>query len=101
MIRCSAIEIPSFSHGKHCESFPHRCCSRGYSSAPIHKEQEKGMRARGLPSGRALGRSAKSEGMTFVHFTRRPLRAVILSAAKNLSERPFTSFRVTLSVSHS
>ena len=33
--------------------------------------------------------------MTFVHFTPRPIGGVILSGAKNLSERPFVSLRVT------
>ena len=35
------------------------------------------------------------ECKTFVHFTTSLFRAVILSAAKNLTARPFTSFRVT------
>jgi hypothetical protein len=35
---------------------------------------------------------AKSNHRTFVHFTLRPIERVILSAAKNLSERPFVEF---------
>ena len=39
--------------------------------------------------------SAKSDHMTFVHFTTKPFRTVILSVAKNLYLRPFASLRVT------
>ncbi len=39
--------------------------------------------------------AAKLDGMTFIHFTERLPSAVILSVAKNLAARPFTSFRVT------
>jgi hypothetical protein len=39
---------------------------------------------------------SKSESITFVHITKPSFGFVILSAAKNLSERPFTSFRVIL-----
>ena len=38
---------------------------------------------------------SKPECKTFVHFTLLPSRTVILSVAKNLTARPFTSFRVT------
>jgi hypothetical protein len=38
---------------------------------------------------------SKSDHRTFVHFTRSPSRAVILSRAKNLTVRPFASLRVT------
>jgi len=38
---------------------------------------------------------AKSNHRTFVHFIREPFGRVILSAAKNLSERPFVTLRVT------
>jgi hypothetical protein len=34
--------------------------------------------------------------MTLVHFTMQPISVVILSNAKNLSERPFAALRVTL-----
>jgi hypothetical protein len=40
-------------------------------------------------------RQTKSDHRTFVHFTRSPSRAVILSRAKNLTVRPFASLRVT------
>src|SRR3989442_10812758 len=44
------------------------------------------------------GRTAKPECKTFVHFMMRPFRPVILSAAKNLTPRPFAALRVTILV---
>src|SRR5262245_33689563 len=41
---------------------------------------------------------SKSHHKTWAHFTLRPIGHVILSAAKNLSERPFASLRVTIQV---
>ena len=46
-------------------------------------------------------RETKSDHRTFVHFTIWPFARVILSGAKNLSERPFVSLRVTHSVCQS
>src|SRR6266702_2856245 len=52
-----------------------------------------------------LGSSApkppKPEFKTLVHFTMEFLRTVMLSAAKNLTARPFTPFRVTILVCQS
>src|SRR5437763_8724056 len=42
--------------------------------------------------------SSKPECKTFVHFMMRPFRTVILSAAKNLTPRPFAALRVTILV---
>ena len=44
------------------------------------------------------GRSVKPEPMTFVHFTMCLLISIILSSAKNLSERPFVALGVTTPV---
>src|SRR5438093_9149630 len=41
---------------------------------------------------------SKPECKTFVHFIMRPFRTVILSAAKNLTPRPFAALRVTILV---
>ena len=41
------------------------------------------------------GRHDKSNHMTLAHFTMGPINIVILSNAKNLSERPFAALRVT------
>src|SRR6266496_4279909 len=43
----------------------------------------------------------KSNPTTLGHWVLRPLRTVILSAAKNLTARPFTPFRVTILVCQS
>src|SRR6058998_1367294 len=45
--------------------------------------------------GREMGDSPKSKCTTLVHFATQPFRSVILSAAKNLTARPFASLRVT------
>ena len=39
--------------------------------------------------------TTKSKCTTLVHFATQPFRSVILSAAKNLTARPFASLRVT------
>ena len=43
---------------------------------------------------------AKSNHITFTHLPTGPLTIVILSSAKNLSERPFVALRVTEHVCH-
>src|SRR5437667_931840 len=48
--------------------------------------------------GSSTPKPTKPEFKTLVHFTMEFLRTVILSAAKNLTARPFTPFRVTILV---
>ena len=48
-----------------------------------------------IPKADTKGRVAKSNHKRFIHKTTWPLTLVILSGAKNLSERPFVALRVT------
>jgi hypothetical protein len=65
-------------------------------TAPSNHERKNGE----VPSA-AYADGSKPQCMTFVHFTTLPFRHVMLSAAQNLTLRPFAALRVTTLVCQS